>query len=124
MGVMKFISKSAIHIDEEKTKNRSFSKLYAEGFLMSASNPKAIVFFAALFPLFINETSLFWPQVLILGVTFLIMDGTSLLIYTRFASKLKVYLENQEKMHLQNRIIGTLLICSGIMLSIVKRAQN
>ena len=59
MGIMKIISKQEIHINSEKTNSRSFSKLYAEGFLMSAANPKAIIFFAALFPLFILESSYF-----------------------------------------------------------------
>lgn len=124
MGSMKIISKPAIHLNSEEANSRSFAKLYAEGFLMSASNPKAIIFFAALFPLFINESSAFLPQVLILAVTFLILNGTSLLIYTRFAAKLKVYLENQEKVYLQNRIVGLLLILGGIMLSMVKRTNN
>lgn len=124
IGTMKIISKPKIQINKEGTNGRSFSKLYAEGFLMSAANPKAIVFFAALFPLFISESSPFLPQVVILAITFLILDGTSLLIYTKFASRLKTYLENQEKVHLQNRIVGILLIFSGIMLSMVKRTNN
>ena len=124
MGIMKFISKPEIKIDTEVPNNRSFSKLYAEGFLMSAVNPKAIVFFAALFPLFIVESSPFLPQVVILALTFLILDGTSLLIYSQFATRLKSYLENKEKIYLQNRIVGSLLIFSGFMLSMVKRTSD
>ncbi len=124
MGIMKIISKPDIQLDKEKTNDGSFSKLYAEGFLMSAANPKAIVFFAALFPLFINEAAPFLPQVIILTITFLVLDGTALLIYTIFASRLKTYLENQNKIHLQNKIVGGLLILSGIMLSMVKQTNN
>ena len=124
MGITKIISKPDIQLNSKKTNERSFSKLYMEGFLMSAANPKAIIFFAALFPLFINQTSPFLPQVVILAITFLILDGTSLLIYSKFASRLKTYLENSEKVHLQNRIIGILLIFSGIMLSLVRKANN
>jgi threonine/homoserine/homoserine lactone efflux protein len=91
---------------------------------MSASNPKPIVFFAALFPLFIDQHLAFIPQVVILGVTYLAIDGICLLIYVKFASKLKRHLENKEKIHLQNRIIGALLIFSGLMLSTVKRTYN
>ena len=91
---------------------------------MSASNPKPIVFFAALFPLFIDPTSAFIPQVVILGITYLAIDGICLLFYVNFASQLKKYLENQQKIHLQNRIIGALLILSGLMLSTVKRTNN
>ena len=34
-----------------------------------------------------------------------------------------IYLENQEKVHLQNKIVGMLLIFSGLMLSMVKRTN-
>lgn len=91
---------------------------------MSAANPKAIVFFAALFPLFLDPSAPFLIQVAILAATYLLIDGISLLIYTRFAEQLKSYLENQQKVHLQNKIVGSLLIFSGIMLSMVKRVQH
>ncbi len=122
MGIHKITAKSQVLLGDHKSKERGFWNLYGEGFLMSAANPKAIVFFAALFPLFINETDPFMPQVLILGATFLVLDGSSLLLYCLFADKLKAYLENKEKMHFQNRIVGTLLILSGLMLSMVRRS--
>ena len=124
IGIRKIVSKPIIKISKEETNERSISKLYAEGFLMSAANPKAIVFFAALFPLFISDSLPFLPQVVILSITFLILDGVSLLIYTLFASRLKTYLENQEKIYLQNKLVGILLILSGIMLSIVNKINN
>ncbi len=124
MGIMKIISTPKTGEFKRKNHEKSFFKLYSEGFFMSASNPKAIVFFAALFPLFIDQNLAFIPQVVILGITYLVIDGICLFIYVRFASRLKKYLEDKEKIHLQNRIIGTLLIFSGLMLSMVKRTNN
>lgn len=121
IGFRKVISKPKIEWNKSIAKDRNFFNLYTEGFLMSAANPKAIVFFAALFPLFIKESLPFLPQVIILAITFLILDGLSLSVYTRFATKLKRYLENKEKIYLQNKIVGSLLILSGLMLSLVKR---
>lgn len=123
-GISKIMATPKIEFSKNNPQYRSFFNLYSEGFLMSAANPKAIVFFAVLFPLFINESLPFIPQIMILAVTFLILDGLSLLIYTHFATRLKGYLENKEKIHLQNRIIGSLLILSGLMLLIVKRTNN
>lgn len=124
MGINKILSKPSIHFSDKETSEMTFKKLYLEGFLMSAANPKAIVFFAALFPLFIDPNSAFIPQIIILAITFLLIDGTSLTLYTHFAEQLKQYLENQEKVHLQNRIVGTLLIMSGLMLSMVKKTPH
>ena len=124
MGVTKILTKPHIELSSNRVEGRSTAKLFMEGFLMSAANPKAIVFFAALFPLFLNEASPIVPQIGILAITFLIIDGLSLFIYAAFAERLKSYLENQKKIYLQNRIVGGLLILSGFMLSMVKRTNH
>ena len=124
MGMRKIIAKPDIGNFKKRTTEKSFFNLYREGFLMSASNPKAIVFFATLFPLFIDQNLALAPQLVILGLTYLAIDGICLLIYVQFASKLKKSLENRQKIHLQNKIIGTLLIFSGVMLALVKRTHD
>ena len=124
MGISKIMKSPKVDLSRQSNEDKSFRSLFAEGFLMSAANPKAIVFFAALFPLFLNETNPLLPQICILAISFLTTDGLSLFFYTSFAEKLKSYLENKEKVHLQNKVIGSLLILSGVMLSMVKRAQG
>ena len=44
MGVMKIISKPKIGHFNKKNQEKSFLKLYSEGFFMSASNPKPLSF--------------------------------------------------------------------------------
>ena len=124
MGIVKIITKPQIALTPDTKQERGFSKLFMEGFLMSAANPKAIVFFAALFPLFLNEANPILPQITILAITFLVIDGLSLFTYAIFAEQLKAYLENQKKIHLQNRVVGGLLILSGFMLAMVNRTNN
>jgi len=62
-------------------KRTSLKTLWLQGFLTSAANPKAVVFFAALFPQFITADLPFWPQFLILSATYIIMDGLFLSAY-------------------------------------------
>lgn len=121
IGVRKIISKPNIQIGGGMDKHRSFWNLYGEGFFMSAANPKAIVFFAALFPLFITKDFPFFNQIVLLAITFLLIDGISLYVYTQFAKRLKFYLENNKKVHLQNKIVGVLLIASGLLLSTINK---
>ena len=120
MGIKKLRAKPGSTISKEQIAGRGFLQLYAEGFLMSAANPKAIVFFAALFPLFLNPAAPLIPQMMVLGVTFLLLDGSTLWLYARFATRLKSYLENKRQQQLQNKIVGSLLILSGLLLSRVK----
>ena len=124
MGVKKIFSAVYPICYNNELKSKSFRTLYMEGFLVSASNPKAVIFFATLFPFFIDLNLNLIPQIVILAFTFLIIDGSSLLIYSRFASKFKSYLENSKKVHLQNKIVGGLLVFSGVMLSMVRRADT
>ena len=62
--------------------------LFRRGFMTSAANPYAVVFFAALFPQFINLEAAVAPQVAILGVTYLVVDGTILVAMGAFATRL------------------------------------
>lgn len=57
---------AAAHGQQKRT---SLKTLWLQGFLTFAANPKAIVFFAALFPQFITSDAQFWPQFLILSAT-------------------------------------------------------
>ena len=53
---------------------------FLQGFVTSASNPKAVVFFAALFPQFIDPAGSLVGQLLVLGATFLVIDGASVML--------------------------------------------
>jgi len=79
----------------------SLTALWMQGFLTSAANPKAVVFFAALFPQFISPDAAFWPQLLILSATYIAMDGCFLAAYgggaswiaSRFKGAARVWIE-------------------------------
>lgn len=64
------------------------SALFRRGFITSAANPYAVVFFAALFPQFIDTGLPFPPQVAILGATYIVIDGTILAIMGAAAARL------------------------------------
>lgn len=66
----------------------SRGQLFRRGFMTSAANPYAVIFFAALFPQFIDPTVPVMPQVLIFGVTYLVIDGAILIAMGAFAAKL------------------------------------
>lgn len=66
----------------------SAGRLWLTGFLTSAANPKAVVFFAALFPQFIDPTRALAPQLVVLGGTYLVIDGLFLSVYGLSADRL------------------------------------
>ena len=67
--------------DSQEAAPASIRKLWLQGFITSATNPKAIVFFAALFPQFISADGPFWPQFIVLSITYIVIDGLFLCAY-------------------------------------------
>lgn len=63
----------------------SLRTLWTKGFITSAANPKAVVFFAALFPQFIDHNLPIFSQIVILGGTYLFIDGMFMAFYGKSA---------------------------------------
>ena len=64
---LRMIRRAGRRLDLGAAPRVSRRALWLQGFLTSASNPKAVVFFAALFPQFIDPNVAFWPQFAILS---------------------------------------------------------
>ncbi|WP_421854450.1 LysE family translocator [Oricola sp.] len=92
-------------------------RLWMQGFVTSAANPKAVVFFAALFPLFITPGEAFWPQFAVLSATYLVMDGMFLSAYGVSASWLASRLKGKARPWL-DRAGGTFMIGAAILLGL------
>jgi len=91
--------------------------LWLQGFITSAANPKAVVFFAALFPLFIDGTLPFWPQFAVLSATYLVIDGLFLTAYGGSAHWLANRLQGPARLWL-DRIGGGFMIGAAILLGL------
>lgn len=97
------------------TSGQSF-RLFRQGFVTSMANPFAVVFFGALFPQFIDPATPVLPQLIILGVTYLVVDGAILLLWgwlgVRAATALRRF-----SFGLVNKICGTLMIGAAVLLA-------
>ena len=89
-------------------------KLFTQGFVTSGANPEAVFFFAALFPQFLTLSAPLWPQLLILGGTYLIIDGTILAVMALTAEKLLGRL--RERGRLLNRLAGGAMLIVAALL--------
>jgi threonine/homoserine/homoserine lactone efflux protein len=89
--------------------------LWLQGFITSAANPKAIVFFAALFPQFIQPDRAFGQQFLILSATYIVMDGVFLSAYGAGASWIAQKFKGGARAWIE-RIGGGFMIGAAILL--------
>lgn len=98
-------------------KRLSLKALWAQGFLTSAANPKAVVFFAALFPQFISADAAFWPQFLILSATYIVIDGLFLSAYGLGASWIVARFKGHARLWVE-RIGGSFMIAAAVLLGL------
>ena len=96
---------------------RSRRSLYWQGFVTSAANPKAVIFFAALFPQFLNPAGATFEQFAVLGATYIVIDGCFLMIYGGFAGWIQSRFQHHVGRHM-NRISGALLVVAAILLGL------
>lgn len=107
----------------EVVKQTSLRSLWLRGFITSAANPKAVVFFAALFPQFIDPQRPVFAQILILGSTYIVVDGLFLATYGKGASWIAEKVSDNFKSWL-DRISGVGLIITAIVLGLRSNSEG
>ncbi|WP_108812529.1 LysE family transporter [Sphingorhabdus sp. Alg231-15] len=81
LGVSAIMSKSGgLNIVEGR--RQSFKAMFARGFLVEFANPKALLYFAAILPQFLDLSSPVLPQILIMGLATAFLD---IIIYSGYA---------------------------------------
>jgi homoserine/homoserine lactone efflux protein len=95
--------------------------LFLQGLLVNLSNPKAIIFVAALVPQFIDPLQPQGPQVLILGLTMCVVDTLVMSAYALLVSRLRRWLHDPQAQRAQNRLFGGIFITAGILLAASER---
>lgn len=85
----------------------------ARGFALQAANPKALIFFVALLPQFIDANRAVAPQVLILGVTSVIIEFLVLATYGYLAARAATIARKPRFVTATNRVSGSMLVAAG-----------
>ena len=98
------------------TKNivtKSFFSFFRDGFLVAGTSPKAWAFFPLVFPQFIDFSSNYIIQFLILITTYVVLDFLSLIAYAVAANKLIVWIKANPK------VINTISACVLIIIALI-----
>ena len=92
------------------------SKLFRMGMAVALSNPKAILFFAAFFPKFVDASLPQGPQYLVLTLSFFVIETIWQLIYTVSGKALAAWLQQGRRLQTLNRVCGAIFILIAISL--------
>lgn len=94
---------------------------YAQGFMVGASNPKALLFAAAFFPQFLNPDVALVPQFAILGATFAAMELSVLTTCAFGAARIAPMLASNERIRWVNRVCGGVFAAMGGVVLTMRR---
>jgi threonine/homoserine/homoserine lactone efflux protein len=121
LGISAFRGRAAV-VTVEGATPATRMRTFVNGFVLQVANPKALVFFTALLPQFIDPRGSVLGQVAILGVTSVVIEFFVLLAYGAAAGRLTAVASRPRFQTIANRVAGTLLVAAGVGLARVQRA--
>lgn len=122
LGLRSFFAKSSVlALPEANEDRRSGPRILRDGFFLQAANPKAILFFTAILPQFIDAHHNVAFQILLLGVSSILVEFAILFVYGQLAGRALSTARSPRFEKLTNRIAGSLLIGAGVGLARLRR---
>ena len=107
----------SLNFDKSLSAKSNFS-LFRDGFLVAFLSPKAWIFFGAIFPQFLNLAGDFTIQLIILIVSWVILDFSTLMLYGFTTQKIIGWLKTNPK------TINTISACALIIIAIIIASTN
>ncbi len=105
----------------ESSSSMSLKSMFFNSWLVTALNPKGIVFFVAFVPQFVNPAEPVFAQFVLLEATFLFLAASNVILWALAAGSLKRQFRKPGTLKLINRIGGGFLMGAGVMTALVQR---
>jgi len=105
----------------ENSASAARGRLYADGFTTQLANPKALVYFAAFVPLFLDPKSAVAPQLAILGGTSTFFEFFVLTGYAFLAGRATALARQPSYAIWINRCAGLVLMAAGAGMALLRR---
>ena len=109
------------NIEIKSTNVKTHSRLFIDGFIIAAGNPKGILFFTALFPQFINVNDTSINEFLIVFITLGIVAFGCYMLYAIFGVRINRLFHLKSFRKIYNRITGSIFIGIGLIIAFSKK---
>lgn len=97
-------------------------RVFWHTYVVTSLNPKGIAFFIAFLPHFIAPQAPVAPQLLLLGITFVVLGTLNAAVYALTASAIRTRIRKPGTLKTLNRVGGSLLISAAAMTAALRRA--
>ena len=105
-------------VNSNNFSEKSIFSFFKDGFLVAGTSPKAWMFFPLIFPQFIDFSSNYVVQFVILITTYMVLDFVSLIGYAILAKKLIVWIKANPKVI--NKISACVLLVIAIIIAMTQ----
>lgn len=122
LGVRTFLERaSGLAVDPAPAARGGAPGLFTHAFVVQVANPKALLFFTALLPQFVDPALAIAPQMTVLALVSVVIEFGVLFFYASLAVQATRLALRPRFARLTNRIAGTFLIGAGIGLASLTR---
>ena len=121
LGIQQWRAAGSIDLNT-LARTQSRGKLYKRAVFVNLTNPKSIVFLAALFPQFIMPQEPQLMQYVVLGVTTIVVDIIVMIGYATLATRIVGWIKGPKQMKALNKVFGSLFMLIGALLASARHA--
>lgn len=121
LGIQQWRAAGAIDLNAV-AQSQPRRRLFKRAVFVNLTNPKSIVFLAALFPQFIAPHQPQAMQYLSLGVTTVVVDIVVMIGYATLATRIALWIKGPRQMKALNRLFGSLFMLVGALLAAARQA--
>jgi threonine/homoserine/homoserine lactone efflux protein len=107
--------------DDPGARRAPTARSFRDGFLTQAANPKALVFFTAILPQFIDPRGAVGLQILVLGVSSVVIELVVLAGYVVASRTARAWARGSPMATPLRRAGGVLLVGAGVQLAAIRR---
>lgn len=119
LGTTAIFSRSGVINVSVGKRQTHLGKLFSQGFIIEFANPKALLYFAAILPQFVQPELPILPQLMIMGLITLVMDMVSYSVYGILGDRIARGGLKGRVVNLINKVAGGALIYVGVKMASV-----
>jgi len=123
LGIGLWRAKPELTAGEEQNRSDSAWSMFANAYVVTALNPKGIVFFVAFVPQFIDPARPALLQFAILEMTFLTLAAINVGVWAVLAGQLRETFKQPSTLTIVNRVGGSFLIGAGFLTAAVRHGE-